>query len=191
MVVRGYRPRTRDGARTYNSLRFVPIRCGQPIPVANYGCPMRTAALIAVLALTPGFAGAGQVPCLLSPAELAPVLGHTPLAGRSERDPLGNPMCIYDRADQLGHRFLLRLERQPWDRKRYDHRLTLARGSGIREAVMLANVGDSAFYVEGAAGALSGTRYVEISGFKAAAKKPVQPEEAATLLRLILERLPR
>jgi hypothetical protein len=45
--------------------------------------------------------------------------------------------------------------------------------------------------VEGAAGALSGARYVEISGFKAAATRKVQPEEARELLRLILERLPK
>jgi hypothetical protein len=136
-------------------------------------------------------AAVDQPPCLLKPAELAPVLGHTPQAGKAERDPLGNPMCIYERSGKLGHRFLLRVEREPWDRKRYDHRLSLARGSGIREVVILKNVGDAGFYVEGAAGALQGTRYVEISGFKAAAARAVTADEAAQLLRLILQRLPK
>jgi len=136
------------------------------------------------LAATPG-------PCLLKPAELAPVLGHTPLDGKPDVDPLGNAMCVYDTKGELGHRFLLRVERTPWDRKRYDQRLSLARGSGIREAVLLKDVGDAGFFVEGAAGALAGTRYVEISGFKAAAKRPVQADEAALLLKLIIERLPK
>jgi hypothetical protein len=130
-------------------------------------------------------------PCLLTPAELAPVLGHTPAAGKPDLDPLGNPMCIYERADQLGSRFLLRMERQPWDRKRYEQRLSLATGSGLRQAISYEGVGDAGFYVEGAAGALRGTRYVEISGFKAAATRKVQPEEARELLRLILQRMPR
>jgi hypothetical protein len=136
-------------------------------------------------------AAADPPPCLLKPAELAPVLGHTPLEGKAERDPLGNPMCIYERSGELGRRFLLRVERQPWNLKRYEHRLSLARGSGIREAVILKDVGDAGFYVEGAAGALQGTRYVEISGFKAAATRAVTADEAAQLLRLILQRLPK
>jgi hypothetical protein len=134
---------------------------------------------------------AQSFPCLLAPVELAPVLGHTPAPGKAETDPLGNPMCIYERADQLGNRFLLRVERQPWDRKRYEQRLSLATGSGLRNAVNFEGVGDSAFYVEGAAGALSGSRYVEISGFKAAATRKVQPEEARELLRLVVARLPK
>jgi hypothetical protein len=134
---------------------------------------------------------AGPGPCLLTPAELAPVLGHTPAAGRPDVDPLGNPMCIYERSDQLGSRFLLRLERQPWDRKRYEQRLSLATGSGLRQAISYQGVGDAGFYVEGAAGALRGTRYVEISGFKAAATRKVQPDEARELLRLILQRIPQ
>jgi hypothetical protein len=150
---------------------------------------MRAAVIGVLMQATHAVAGADPFPCLLTPAELAPVLGHTPAAGKPDRDPLGNPMCIYDRADQIGNRFLLRLERQPWDRKRYEQRLALATGSGLRTAITFHGVGDSAFYVEGAAGALSGTRYVEISGFKAAAARKVQPEEARELLRLILQRL--
>jgi len=145
-----------------------------------------------LLLTTGGSAHAGEaVPCLLKPIELAPVLGHQPQEGKAERDPFGNPLCIYERSDELGHRFLLLVQSAPWDRKRYDHRLSLARGSGIREAVILKDVGDAAFYVEGAAGALVGSRYVEISGFKAAATKPVSADEAAGLLRLALQRLPK
>jgi hypothetical protein len=136
-------------------------------------------------------AAAAPGPCLLKPAELAPVLGHTPLEGKPDIDPLGNPMCVYGMKDDFGHRFLLRVDRSAWDRKRYDQRLSLARGSGIREVVLLKDVGDAGFFVEGAAGALTGTRYVEISGFKAAARRPVQADEAASLLKLIIERLPK
>jgi len=136
-------------------------------------------------------AQAAPGPCLLKAAELAPVLGHMPLDGKADIDPLGNPMCVYGMKDDFGHRFLLRVERSPWDRKRYDQRLSLARGSGIREVVLLKDVGDAGFFVEGAAGALSGTRYIEISGFKAAALRPVQADEAASLLKLIIERLPK
>jgi hypothetical protein len=57
--------------------------------------------------------------------------------------------------------------------------------------VLLKDVGDAGFFVEGAAGALAGTRYIEISGFKAAALRPVQADEAASLLKLIIERLPK
>jgi hypothetical protein len=146
----------------------------------------------ALLLLAAGGALASEsIPCLLKPTELAPVLGHTPREGKPERDPLGNPLCIYERDDELGRRFLLLIQGQPWDRKRYDRRLSLARGSGIREAILLTDVGDAGFYVEGAAGALLGTRYVEISGFKAAATKPVSADEAAGLLRLALQRLPK
>jgi hypothetical protein len=152
---------------------------------------MRALALGLLLQGAAAAATAEPFPCLLTPLELAPVLGHTPAPGKADRDPLGNPMCIYERTDQLGNRFLLRVERQPWDRKRYEQRLALATGSGLRSATTFQGVGDSAFYVEGAAGALSGTRYVEISGFKAAAMRKVQPEEARELLRLIIERLPK
>jgi hypothetical protein len=152
---------------------------------------MRIALPALLLLATAGASAAETVPCLLTPAELAPVLGHLPEAGKPERDPFGNPLCIYERSGELGRRFLLLVERKPWDRKRYDHRLSLARGSGIREAVVLKDVGDAGFYVDGAAGALAGTRYIEISGFKAAASKPVTMEEAAGLLRLALQRLPK
>jgi hypothetical protein len=152
---------------------------------------LRIATLYLLLQAAVAASAADPSPCLLAPEELAPVLGHTPAAGKAEQDPLGNPMCIYERAGQLGNRFLLRIERQPWDRKRYDHRLSLATSSGLRTAITFQGVGDAAFYVEGAAGALRGTRYVEISGFKAAATRKVQPEEARELLKIALARLPK
>ena len=151
---------------------------------------MRILVLLLTMFVSAG-AQAAPGPCLLKAAELAPVLGHMPLDGKADIDPLGNPMCVYGMKDDFGHRFLLRVERSPWDRKRYDQRLSLARGSGIREVVLLKDVGDAGFFVEGAAGALSGTRYIEISGFKAAALRPVQADEAASLLKLIIERLPK
>ena len=151
---------------------------------------MRILILLLTMFVSAG-AQAAPGPCLLKAAELAPVLGHMPLDGKVDIDPLGNPMCVYGMKDDFGHRFLLRVERSPWDRKRYDQRLSLARGSGIREVVLLKDVGDAGFFVEGAAGALAGTRYIEISGFKAAALRPVQADEAASLLKLIIERLPK
>ena len=82
-----------------------------------------------------GVAGAAPLnPCLLTPAELAPVLGHEPQAGRAERDPLGTPMCIYETKGEIGKRFLLLAHPGGWDRKRYANRLSLAEGSGIRVA---------------------------------------------------------
>lgn len=152
---------------------------------------MRILALLLTLFVSATAFAAAPGPCLLKAAELAPVLGHMPLDGKPDVDPLGNPMCVYGMKDDFGHRFLLRVDRSPWDRKRYDQRLSLARGSGIREVVLLKDVGDAGFFVEGAAGALAGTRYIEISGFKTAALRPVQADEAASLLKLIIERLPK
>jgi hypothetical protein len=138
-----------------------------------------------------GVAGAAPLnPCLLTPAELAPVLGHEPQAGRAERDPLGTPMCIYETKGEIGKRFLLLVYPRGWDAKRYANRLSLAEGSGIRVAQKFNGIGAAAFFVDGVGGALDGTRYVELSGFKQAGKRPVQPEEAATLLKLALSRLP-
>ena len=46
------------------------------------------AVLIALLWVACGWAdAAGFSPCLLKPADLAPVLGHTPREGHAERDP--------------------------------------------------------------------------------------------------------
>jgi len=138
-----------------------------------------------------GVAGAAPLnPCLLTPAELAPVLGHEPQAGRAERDPLGTPMCIYETKGEIGKRFLLLAHPGGWDKKRYANRLSLAEGSGIRVAHKFSGIGDAAFFVDSVGGALQGTRYIELSGFKQAGRRPVQPEEAGTLLKLALSRLP-
>jgi hypothetical protein len=142
-------------------------------------------------ALCCGAAGAAPLnPCLLTPAELAPVLGHEPQPGRAERDPLGTPMCIYETRGEIGKRFLLLVHPSGWDKKRYANRLSLAEGSGIRTAHKFAGIGEAAFYVDGVGGALQGPRYVELSGFKQAARRPVQAEEAGALLSLALSRLP-
>jgi hypothetical protein len=52
-------------------------------------------------------------------------------------------------------------------------------------------VGDGAFFVEGTAGAIAGSRYVEINGLKAAARRTVSAQEVASLLQLAVERLPK
>ncbi len=138
-----------------------------------------------------GLAGAAPLnPCLLTPAELAPVLGHEPQAGRAEHDPLGTPMCIYETKGELGKRFLLLVYPGGWDAKRYANRLSLAEGSGIRVAQKFGGIGAAAFFVDGVGGALQAPRYVELSGFKQAGRRAVQPEEAATLLKLVVSRLP-
>jgi len=130
-------------------------------------------------------------PCLLKPVDLAPVLGHTPLDGHAERDPFGVPMCVYEMKGESGRRFLVLVHFHAWDRKRFEQRVTLAEGSGMRKVHSVAGVGDAAFYVEGVAGTLSGQRYVELNGLKTAALRPVLPDEVAALLKLALERLPK
>jgi len=134
---------------------------------------------------------ATQTSCLLKASEIAPVLGHLPLEGRAERDPFGVPMCVYEMKDQSGRRFLLLVHAKPWDLKRYEQRVTVAEGSGQRKVRALADVGDAAFFVEGVAGALSGTHYIEFNGLKTASTRPVKPDEVAGLLKLALSRLPK
>ena len=117
-----------------------------------------------------GLAGAAPLnPCLLTPAELAPVLGHEPQAGRAEHDPLGTPMCIYETKGELGKRFLLLVYPGGWDAKRYANRLSLAEGSGIRVAQKFSGIGAAAFFVDGvggrpAGGALRGAERVQAGG---------------------------
>jgi len=148
--------------------------------------------LIAVGGLVCGAAYcADPSPCVLKPSDLAPVLGHLPLEGQAERDPLGVPMCVYEMKGESGHRFLVLVHAQAWDRKRFEQRVALAEGSGMRKVRVVPGVGDAAFFVEGVAGTISGTRYVELNGLKTAALRQVQPEEVATLLKLALERLPK
>ena len=148
--------------------------------------------LIPLLWLACGCAGAADMsPCLLKPADLAAVLGHTPLDGRAEHDPFGVPMCVYDMKGESGRRFLVLLHPRGWDRKRFEQRVTLAEGSGMRKVHSVPGVGDAAFFVEGVAGTLAGQRYVELNGLKTAAVRPVQPDEVAALLKLALERLPK
>jgi len=148
--------------------------------------------LAVVLGLSCGAAQAAlQTSCLLKASELAPVLGHTPLEGRADQDPFGVPMCVYEKSNDSGHRFLLLVHAKAWDRKRYEQRITLAEGSGQRKVQVLPGVGDAAFMVEGVAGVLAGTHYIEFNGLKAASLRPVQPDEVARLLKLAVERLPK
>jgi hypothetical protein len=152
---------------------------------------MRIAILILSLVSVSGSAqGAAQI-CLLKAAELAPVLGHMPIEGRADQDPFGVPMCVYEMSNESGRRFLLLVHNKAWDRRRFEQRITLAEGSGQRHVQTLSGVGDGAFFVEGVAGAITGTHYIEFNGLKTASLRPVQPEEVARLLKLALERLPK
>jgi hypothetical protein len=148
--------------------------------------------LIPLLWLACGWAAAAGIsPCVLKPSDLAPVLGHLPLDGHAERDPLGVPMCVYEMKGESGRRFLVLVHAQAWDRKRFAQRVALAEGSGMRKVQSVQGVGDAAFFVEGVAGTLAGQRYVELNGLKTAAVRQVQPDEVAALLKLALERLPK
>ncbi len=150
------------------------------------------ALLLPLAWLACGFAGAAEInPCLLKAADLAPVLGHVPLEGHPDHDPLGVPMCVYEMKGESGRRFLLLVHARPWDRKRFEQRVILAEGSGMRKAQLLQGVGDASFFVPGVAGTLAGQRYIELNGLKTAALRPVQPDEVTALLKLALERLPK
>jgi hypothetical protein len=149
---------------------------------------MRRLLLLAALSL-PACPQAAVDPCLLKAAELEPVLGHLPVEGRPDVDPLGTPMCIYETKGETGKRFLLLVQAKPWDAKRYAQRVSLAEGSGLRKVTPLPGVGDAAFYVEGTAGALAGARYIEFNGLRSAARRAVPPAEVSQLLKLSLERL--
>jgi hypothetical protein len=149
---------------------------------------MRRLLLVAALSL-PACLQAAVDPCLLKAAELERVLGHLPADGRPDVDPFGTPMCIYETKGETGKRFLLLVHAKPWDAKRYAQRVSLAEGSGLRKVTPLPGVGDAAFYVEGTAGALAGTRYIEINGLRTAARRAVPPPEVGQLLKLSLERL--
>ena len=149
---------------------------------------MRRLLLIAALSF-PACLQAAADPCLLKATELETVLGHLPLDGKPDVDPVGTPMCIYETKGETGKRFLLLVHAKPWDAKRYAQRVSLAEGSGLRKVTPLPGVGDAAFYVEGTAGALSGARYIEINGLRSAARRTVPPAEVSQLLKLSLERL--
>ena len=151
----------------------------------------RGALLVLLCLIGTAARGADINPCLLKAAELAPVLGHLPEEGRADHDPFGVPMCVYGMKAETGRRFLLLVHATAWDRKRYEQRVTLAEGSGIRKVQVLPGVGDSAFFVEGVAGALAGHRYLELNGLKTASMRVVQPAEVTTLLKLAVDRLPK
>jgi hypothetical protein len=151
---------------------------------------MRRLLLILVLSAAP-WSLAGANPCLLKSSELEPVLGHLPLEGRADYDPFGTPMCIYETKGQSGKRFLLLVHAKAWDAKRYAQRVALAEGSGLRKVTRLPGVGDGGFYVEGTAGAIAGSRYIEFNGIKSAARRAVSAAEVGELLKLSLDRLPK
>jgi hypothetical protein len=163
------------------------------LPRAESGSlPAARGLLLLLLCVSAGGAcGADLNPCLLKAAELAPVLGHMPEPGRADHDPFGVPMCVYDMKAENGRRFLLLVHATAWDRKRYEQRVTLAEGSGMRKVQVLPGVGDSAFFVEGVAGALAGHRYLELNGLKTASTRAVQAAEVTSLLKLAVDRLPK
>ncbi len=129
------------------------------------------------------------VPCLFLPPDLTPVLARTPTLGVAHQEARGN-ICIYTMPTKELRQLIVSVDER-FTAERFEQRVKLAARVAASKPVMLADIGDGAFYVAGVAGARRGLKYVEISGLRQAAARPIKPEDAATLLRLALERLPR
>ena len=134
-------------------------------------------------ALTPA------VPCLLLPDDFTAVLARTPAPGVANRDARGHT-CTYAMPTKDVRQVIVLVDER-YTAERFEHRVKLAGRVAAAKPVLLEGIGDGAFYVAGVAGARRGLKYVEISGLRQAAARPIKPEDAATLLRLALERLPK
>lgn len=130
-----------------------------------------------------------QAPCLFLPEDLEPVLARRPAAGVVQRDARGSA-CIYAMPTADVRRVLVLIDER-YTAERFEHRVNLAGRVASSKPTMLRNIGDGAFYVAGVAGARRGLKYVEITGLRQSAARQITPEDAATLLRLALERLPQ
>jgi hypothetical protein len=128
-------------------------------------------------------------PCLFSPEDLAPILARTPAAGVAQRDARGNS-CSYTMPTQDVRRVVVQIDER-FTAERFEQRVKIAGRVASASPRMLEGIGDGAFYVAGVAGARRGLKYVEISGLRQSAARPITPDDAATLLKLALERLPR
>lgn len=127
-------------------------------------------------------------PCLFLPDDLAPVLGRKPAAGVESRDQRGH-LCAYSMPTKELRQLIVTVDER-FTAERFEQRQRLAgRVAGSRPVPL--SVGDGAFYVAGVAGARRGLKYVEISGLRQSAAHPIKPEEAAALLQLALDRLPK
>lgn len=138
------------------------------------------------VAPTPSFAP----PCLFAPEDFTAILGRRPEAGVSQRDDRGLNTCVYTLPGKELRRVIVQVHER-FSQERFDMRIKTAQRIASSRPTLIADVGDGAFYVAGVAGARRGLKYVEISGLRQAATRTVAPDDAATLLKLALERLPR
>lgn len=143
--------------------------------------------ILVLLSLAPAAAQAQSVPCLFKPEELAPVFGVQFDAGVIEKDAMGKAWCSYAVVGGGSARVQIRVEDR-MDAERFARmRKTRVMITGKDHAVD--GVGDAAFSNEGMFAALKGSRAVEISGFRTAAKRRATLAEGAQLLRTALARL--
>ena len=141
------------------------------------------------MAPPPAAAPLPGVPCLFLPEDLAPILARKPAAGVAKRDARGGT-CAYAMPTEDVRQVVVLVDER-YTAERFEQRVSLAGRIAASPPTMIRNVGDSAFYVAGVAGARRGVKYVEISGLRQSAIRPVTADDAAKLLRLALERLPR
>jgi hypothetical protein len=138
----------------------------------------------------PAAAAVPQAPCLFTPEDLTPILARAPAAGVALRDSRGNKACTYAMPTEDVRQVVVLIDER-YTAERFKQRVELAGRIASSQPTMFGNIGDGAFYVAGVAGARRGLKYVEISGLRQAAARPITPDDAAKLLRLALERLPR
>ena len=130
------------------------------------------------------------VPCLLTPKEIEAALGLLPAAGMAQRDARGVSTCVYTMPTRDLRRVIVQIDER-YTAERFEQRVRLAGRVASATPVAIKDIGDGAFYVAGVAGTRRGLKYIEITGLRQAAARPIDADDAAKLLRAALERLPR
>ncbi len=130
---------------------------------------------------------AQTAPCLLTPAELAPVYGVQFEPGVVQTDSRGYVSCSYAVAGSRSDRVVIRVEAKMNAERFASLRKSRAMITGKDHTVD--GVGDAAFSNEGMFAALKGSTTLEISGFRTAAKRRASLAEGGQLLRIALGRL--
>jgi len=143
--------------------------------------------IVVLISLGSVAAQAQSAPCLLKADELGPVFGVKFDAGVIERDARGKESCRYAVAGGGSARVVIRVEDR-MDAERFAS-LRKSRAMITGKDHMVESAGDAAFSNEGMFAALQGSRTVEISGFRTAAKRKATLAEGGQLLRVALGRL--
>jgi hypothetical protein len=145
--------------------------------------------LLAVLAAAFPVVALGQTPqCVFTPEELGATFGVRLAAGVEGQDMLKIAFCNYA---------VVGSPRPERVQVRIESRMNAERFAQVRKSrVMvtgkeydLPGVGDEAFSNGGMYAARKGAKYVEIGGFRTAAKRVISREEGIKLLKLALERI--